>query len=411
MRELKTVLGQASAAATTHAILESLMFREMPMRHIDIKEAHIDTFGWIFDSEKSTFKTWLSSESGAFWISGKAGSGKSTLMKFLCDHPETEKILQEWARSQNKTLVTASFYFWNSGLPMQRKQEGLLQSLLFQTLRKCPQLIPNILPQRWAGDEYYHRHPDPWTRKELIQALTAMLIQDKNKVSTRFCFFIDGLDEYEGDHRELIAVLKSFQESGIVKLCISSRPWTEFKDVYGAQRDRFLVLQDLTRGDMERFVRGMLENDERFIQLAKREKRAQEFMLEIVGKAEGVFLWVFLVVRSLLRGLDKHDSISMLEQRLERLPSDLETYFQHILDSIEDVYHDHAARMFQLATRAEDLPLMAFWYLPEERSNPELALKRAIEPLSSADAEAFQEEATYRVVISWKFSRGKMTLL
>lgn len=40
---------------------------------------------------------WLSSGDGIFHISGKLGSGKSTLMKYLCDHPQTRIELEKWA--------------------------------------------------------------------------------------------------------------------------------------------------------------------------------------------------------------------------------------------------------------------------------------------------------------------------
>jgi hypothetical protein len=40
---------------------------------------------------------WLSSGNGIYHISGKLGSGKSTLMKFLCEHKRTKAELQNWA--------------------------------------------------------------------------------------------------------------------------------------------------------------------------------------------------------------------------------------------------------------------------------------------------------------------------
>ena len=46
---------------------------------------------------RTTFVNWLSTGNGIFHIYGKLGSGKSTLMKFLCDHPRTESELQKWA--------------------------------------------------------------------------------------------------------------------------------------------------------------------------------------------------------------------------------------------------------------------------------------------------------------------------
>jgi chromosomal replication initiation ATPase DnaA len=43
------------------------------------------------------FIEWLSSGVGIFHISGKLGSGKSTLMKYLFNHPRTETELSKWA--------------------------------------------------------------------------------------------------------------------------------------------------------------------------------------------------------------------------------------------------------------------------------------------------------------------------
>ena len=43
------------------------------------------------------FMNWLSGGKGIFHIAGKLGSGKSTLMKFLCDHPRAKAKLERWA--------------------------------------------------------------------------------------------------------------------------------------------------------------------------------------------------------------------------------------------------------------------------------------------------------------------------
>ena len=38
------------------------------------------------------------------------------------------------------------------------------------------------------------------------------------------CFFIDGLDEYDGDHVELIRLLQDFSQPNNIKICASNRP-------------------------------------------------------------------------------------------------------------------------------------------------------------------------------------------
>jgi hypothetical protein len=48
-------------------------------------------------SARESLVNWLSSGSGIFHISGKLGSGKSTLMKYLCEHDSTKFLLERWA--------------------------------------------------------------------------------------------------------------------------------------------------------------------------------------------------------------------------------------------------------------------------------------------------------------------------
>jgi len=52
-------------------------------------------------SVREPFLHWLSAGNGVFHIAGKLGSGKSTLMKFLCDHERTTAELQKWAGTQS----------------------------------------------------------------------------------------------------------------------------------------------------------------------------------------------------------------------------------------------------------------------------------------------------------------------
>jgi len=58
---------------------------------------------------------------------------------------------------------------------------------------------------------------------------------------------------------------------------------------------------------MDRYIRDKLEADPQFRLLAATDPSAHLFPQEIRKRAKGVFLWVFLVVRSLLRGLTEDD--------------------------------------------------------------------------------------------------------
>lgn len=140
-------------------ILERLWFSNMTDRLEAIPEAHKKTFQWIFKSPEDTkqfasgrtwsdFKDWLQHGSDLYWVSGKAGSGKSTLMKYIFSEPYTRRYLADWAGDIK--LYVAGFFFWNSGTTKQKSQYGLFRSLLYNVLHETPELIPTAFPKLWA---------------------------------------------------------------------------------------------------------------------------------------------------------------------------------------------------------------------------------------------------------------------
>jgi hypothetical protein len=40
-------------------------------------------------------------------------------MNFLCEHEETQNILETLATAQGQQLVIASFFFWNAGMTLE----------------------------------------------------------------------------------------------------------------------------------------------------------------------------------------------------------------------------------------------------------------------------------------------------
>jgi hypothetical protein len=73
-----------------------------------------------------------------------------------------------------------------------------------------------------------------------------------------------------------------------------------------------------------------------------------------VIKADGVFLWVTLVVKSLLSGLGNHDGIKDLQRCLRLLQGDLESLYARMLSRIDPFYQEKASKMFQLIRASRD---------------------------------------------------------
>ncbi|KAL1870896.1 hypothetical protein Daus18300_004985 [Diaporthe australafricana] len=347
------------------SILKSLSFSQLVDRESVIPTAHQQTFEWMLaEVTDQNFVEWLRHESCTFWVSGKAGSGKSTLMKFLTEHSRTQQILAEWADGD---LVIAKHFFWRPGTPLQKSQEGLLRSLLLQILTKKPDLIPHVCSERWAGP--YGDCFLPWTRSQLIKAMQDLKskmadAETCTEFNFKLCIFVDGLDEFDGDHFELVRILSDLVQPTRAKMCVSSRPWLEFSDAFGDTR-WMIEVHELTRQDMLLYVRDNLESDDKFARLRTRDAdSASALISNVVTRSEGVFLWVYLVVRSLLRGLRYEDSMRDLKHRMEALPPDLETYFGRMLHEIEDVYRQRTARLFlALSVARTSLPVLTFFFL------------------------------------------------
>ncbi|KAK1752365.1 hypothetical protein QBC47DRAFT_306088 [Echria macrotheca] len=373
-------------------VLRSLYFNQIRTRYQKIPTAHAETFEWIFRPETSDdprtrqiqFTRWLRDRDGVFWIQGKPGSGKSTLMKFISQHDETEHLLKIWAG--DKELVLASYYFWYAGTPLQKSQVGLFRSILFDILRRFPTLIPRVIELR-AGMKDDLNDDWSWTVDELLSICRTVLADAS---SAKFCIFLDGLDEYEEGRlapEDLVESVQALTRIPNVKLCVSSRPWSVFADAFGST-DSSLKLEDLTRRDIYQYTSDKLNGNRQFAKMVKVAPACPDLVEEVTERARGVFLWVYLVVRNLLTGLTNGDSIHLLQSRLEMFPEDLDGFFRHMIATIPQMYRHHTLRLFEMVKSApEPQYAMAFSFVDEVETDPELLLSLPIHKMLDSEIE------------------------
>lgn len=319
-------------------------------------------------------------------------------MKYIYRQSRKAEILTQWAGDSK--LIQACFYFWTAGSPLQKSIEGLLRSLVFQILRQCPSLIPAAFPTEWAELVGRNAFMTSFNREGLIQAIGT--ITGATNLNVKFCFFIDGLDEYEGFDGDIAAAINTLASSPAVKICVASRPHNVFVNAFGGNSNQMLYVHEHTNSDIRRYVKDVLERNPAFVSRTQQDPEGYQQLTEYISKeANGVFLWVYLVVANMLDGMENADRMSDLERKLKKVPTDLRALFAHILDTIEADYHDQQAKMLLVACQTDQpLSLIGYSFLDEE--DPDFALHCPVGPMAPEEVSRRYEYMERRVVARCK---------
>lgn len=336
-----SIVVNVETKARRKELMDSLWYPEMFDRQQSISPPVSDTFAWIFDDSpvhdvdeqvvsiysdpyeqharekmRGKFTGWRRCDGPLFWTSGKAGSGKSSLMSLIQSDSRTTKNLSIWAG--HRELYRFAFYFWRPGSALQRSVRGLLRSLLYQLGKAKPTVIECIAATRSAdyGD---------WTTRSLLAALRASLSQFQDD---RIFLMVDGLDEFEENYDDLLDLVLNFQQEACLKLCIASRPETAILE--RLRLYPFLRLQDLNFEDIRDFVDNRLRPHRHLI--------PQHISQAMIRRAEGVFLWATLVVQDMISGALAGDDAKTLETRLSALPTRLNDLFKDLLRNLDPLH-------------------------------------------------------------------------
>lgn len=383
----------ALKSITGHLILENLTFPEMRQRYGTVAKAHSETFQWIFEVNprkkpkalegRTLFTTWLESGSGIFHIAGKPGSGKSTLMKFLYKNEKTKHLLNSWAAGRK--LVIGKYFFSRSGGNMENSTTGLLQTLLYEVLEQCLELVPHVFPKEWVRFEDL---PWPISLKlhldgdDLSEAFDR-LIEHRNLYEDRcFFFMVDALDEfhetYVESYKQLNTLLSSWTtKASEIKLCVSSREPEVFMDHFRGPQG--LKLQDLTEDDIYKYVKEKLESNSNFLDMEKPNNGADELISQIILSSNGVFLWVSLVVKLLDDACDEGDAFEELQRKIEFMPREMEDLFDQLFGSIHESDRHQSAQTFAIMLKLMAnkyglrFSLLRYSFLEEYKADPNFA--------------------------------------
>ena len=283
-------------------LLASLKYDDMNLRINSISDHSNDTFAWILDplceAAKGTFASWLIGPESHFWIQGKAGSGKSTLMKRIWNDPYTTQLLSLGADIGPSLVIRHSFWLSTKN-ELRKIYQGMLFSLIHGILSTDASAIDWLLTER--PNLHMIREGADWNERSLQETLF-ILLANRSLVG-RICIFLDALDEIGSrfDRRKTLEFIQRLTASDMthVKICTSSRPDLPWSKHF--QSASQLKLEDLTKNDIIAYARTELQGKLPDEGQEHNGKSAETFMANFVYKSEGVFLWAHLAINTLLQ--------------------------------------------------------------------------------------------------------------
>jgi len=264
---------------------------------------------------------------------------------------------------------------------LQEQFDGLRRTLLYQILHERPDVVPDILDGPWkrsasAVEREISIRPD-----EMTTALSN-IICDGRIPGISLCLFIDGLDELREpsmlDTIDLVNQLRQWAPSTQknVKMCVASRVEFPFMDHFDP--DKRFLLHEITRYDMQRFVGNRLPEGHEAIPPAVR----RELIYHIPRKAEGVFLWVSLVVKSIRQEISGGVSLDTNSDILASFPPGLENLMDRILTSVPkkwsiQLHHIIKISAVMYSFDSGGFSLLAYSFLDDFEMDPRFALKES----------------------------------
>ncbi|KAI1335062.1 hypothetical protein F5Y15DRAFT_399463 [Xylariaceae sp. FL0016] len=333
---------------TTESLKYSLKIPDMSGRFETIEENFNATFDWVF-GEGVPLCQWLRSDHGIFWIHGKPGSGKSTLMKFIFTDHRLWELLQRLDQSSELVSLSAGFFFHRRGTMIQKSFEGLLRSILVQVMEQEPRLANHVLACLEHRYGSVSLPMNKWSINDLRRCIEELFQQ--KIVRFELFLLLDALDEYDGSPDFICGVLNwllGLQTGNphSLRILFSSRPWREFEVRFGNYPA--IQLQDHTKCDIETYCFGMIESQDGVCSA-----NLVDIVPSIIDRAEGVFLWVKLVLQELTREASSGCQRQELAAILKSIPDDLLEYYARIVQGIPESYRWEAYVILETMARSE----------------------------------------------------------
>ncbi|KAL4978719.1 NACHT and TPR domain protein [Aspergillus desertorum] len=282
-----------------------------------IRRARVPGTGdWVHGEE--VFRSWINKETPVIFMSGNPGVGKSFLMaNMVCYLHEQFPP----AGVQHDAPISIGFFFFKDDNLQTRSFHQALRDLAFQLSKSDPGY------SKWLGSiEDYEQIS---TLESAWHLLFAEYFLRKSDIEGTAYILLDAVDEALDEQRRIFLDLAKdlYSSQSRLQLAIVGRPYIsdQLFESLETKVPTLHVTKQKNSGDISQYIHTSINKS-----LVLRRVSAK-LRGEIVGKlsagAEGMFLWVNLMLQELI----KRRNESSMRKALEQAPRGLKEMLRHVL--------------------------------------------------------------------------------
>ena len=283
----------------------------------------VGTCEWI--TNETLFQEWLERSNALLWVSGGPGAGKSYLSASIVEH--LQSLYPQ--RVKHPSRVSITYFFCRDFNPNRRSFDKILRTLAYQIAENDP----NYLRHATRVCEY------PDDIRTLRGIWRSLFLDFFNADGSRSSVYIivDGLDEaYQGDREEFLRILHEAElkqrgdDVPAMKTLLVGRSELnkDVEEIMGRQVPMIEVSAKKNSKDIDNYIASSIKKS---VTLRKvPEALRQEIMIKLREGADGMFLWVYLMIIE-ISNKRRPDSI---RQALNQMPKGLSNMISRVLERL-----------------------------------------------------------------------------
>ncbi|KAJ5093886.1 hypothetical protein N7456_009747 [Penicillium angulare] len=277
------------------------------------------TGDWIV--KENMFRAWIKENNPTLLVSGIPGAGKSYLAATMIDF-----LNDQFAQSnEGHVSVSVAYFFFKDDNPDTRSVHQALRDLAYQ-----------ISMTNTAYQKHVRRIEDSAAISTIEAAWRRLFVDfflESTNVQSSAYIIIDGIDEADDEERRLLfSLARDIQEnadSTTLRLAFIGRPHMsdQLYESLEAEVPTIHVTMNKNAADVERYIKASIQKS-MFLRKTSVKLR-QEILATSSSRAEGMFLWVNLMMQELI----KCRSEAKIRNSLKEAPRGLKEMVRRILAS------------------------------------------------------------------------------